>query len=139
MADFKYPLILAVLVTSFTYADDTAVAEDRAEQKKIEHKEKHCDFNLYLPAKSERAPDTILLERSDLSSLNATTDNNTVQWTIEVADHALAKWEAASADHIGLSMLIYCGDELISSPVVRAPLGKKFRVTGMDEGARRIR
>ncbi|MAA62457.1 UNVERIFIED_ORG: hypothetical protein DFO82_0618 [Idiomarina abyssalis] len=130
MTNFKYILVLALLVSAFTYADDTAIAED---------KEKYCDFNLYLPAKSEGAPDTLLLERSDLSSLNTTTDNNTVQWTIEVADHALSKWKAASKEHIGLPMRIYCGDELISSPVVRAPLGKKFRVTGMDEGARRIR
>lgn len=134
MANFKYIMVFAVLVSTFTYADDIAIAEDKAE-----HEEKYCDFNLYLPAKSEGTPDTLLLERSDLSSLNTTTDNNTVQWTIEVADHALSKWKAASKKHIGLPMRIYCGDELISSPVVRAPLGKKFRVTGMDEGARRIR
>lgn len=134
MANPKYLLILAVLVTSLTYADDMAVAEDKAE-----HAEKYCDFNLYLPAKSEGAQDTLLLERSDLSSLNSTTDNNTVQWTIEVADHALSRWKTANKEHIGLPMRIYCGDELISSPVVRAPLGKRFRVTGMDKDARRIR
>lgn len=134
MANFKHIPILVVLVSTFTYADDTASLKDKAE-----YKEKYCDFNLYLPAKSEGTSEILLLERSDLSSLNTTTDNNTVQWVIEVADHALAKWEVASADHIGLSMLIYCGDELISNPVVRTPLGKKFKVTGMDKDARRIR
>jgi len=68
LTNFKYILVLALLVSAFTYADDTAIAED---------KEKYCDFNLYLPAKSEGAPDTftanVAVESDAIQNLNGET------------------------------------------------------------------
>ncbi len=134
MANLKYIFLLTSFLSVFAQASDTSIETENAE---------YCDFRLYLPSEKKGASDILLLERSDIDTLRTTIDendnNNGLQWTIEVADHALSKWKAASKEHIGLPMRIYCGDELISNPVVRAPLGKKFIVTGMDEGARRIR
>lgn len=133
MANLKYVVVLMSFLSVFAQANDTSIEAENPE---------YCDFRLYLPAEKEGESDILLLERSDISALNTTisdTDNNSVQWNIEVADHALSKWKTASEKHIGLPMRIYCGDELISSPVVRAPLGKQFKVMGMKEDARRIR
>lgn len=134
MANLKYMLLVTSFLSVFAQASDTSIETENAE---------YCDFRLYLPSEKKGASDTLLLERSDISTLRTTIDendnNNGLQWQIEVADHALSRWKTASKKHIGLPMRIYCGDELIASPVVRAPLGKQFKVMGMKEDARRIR
>ena len=97
----------------------------------------YCDFRLYAPAEEEGDRSNLLLQRSDLNKMVWTEDNGWLFWNIEVAEHARGEWEQIINDSVGLTLSIYCGDELIASPTIRAPLGYEFKIAGMENSQRR--
>lgn len=125
----KIYLFVGIIAGAHGITTDSASAQaDNAE---------YCDFRLYAPAQSDGESDILVLQRSDLQGMSWSEEGDWLFWNIEVADHAMTKWNDAIADSVGLSMSVYCGEELIASPVIRMPLGQKFKVTGMETEAGR--
>lgn len=115
---------------------DLVIAELQALIAQLDGAE-YCDFRLYAPGLDANGQRTLVLQRADLTSMRWGTENNIVYWYIDVADHAMDKWQESVNDSVGLSMPIYCGDVLVAEPTIRAPLGAEFKVAGLEDEARR--
>lgn len=128
-------LSLTLVAVLMTIASAVVVAGDTPT---TEHSNaEYCDFRLYAPDEAESDTGNLLLERSDLNNMFWAEEDGWLYWYIEVADHARDEWEQVISESVGLSISIYCGDELIANPTIRAPLGYEFKIAGLESNQRR--